>query len=46
MGGGLASSIASVKKKTAEGKRLIDYNLIMITLPMMMSGAIFGVFSD
>ena len=43
MGGGLASSIASLKKKTEEGKRLIDYNLVMITLPMMMSGAIFGV---
>lgn len=43
MGGGLASTIASLKKKTEEGKRLIDYNLVMITLPMMMSGAIFGV---
>lgn len=43
MGGGLASSITSLNKKTAEGKRLIDYNLVMITLPMMMSGAIFGV---
>lgn len=43
MGGGLASTIASLKKKTEEGKRLIDYDLVMITLPMMMSGAIFGV---
>jgi hypothetical protein len=43
MGGGLASTLASLKKKTEEGKRLIDYDLVMITLPMMMSGAIFGV---
>jgi hypothetical protein len=44
MGGGLASTIASLKKKTPEGKRLIDYDLVMLTLPMMMSGAIFGVY--
>ena len=44
MGGGLASTIASATKKNSEGKRLLDYNLVMITCPMMMSGAIFGVF--
>lgn len=43
MGGGLASILASLKKKTSEGKPVIDYDLIMITLPMIMSGAIFGV---
>lgn len=44
MGGGLASTIASATKKNSQGKRLLDYNLVMITCPMMMSGAIFGVF--
>jgi hypothetical protein len=46
MGGGLASTLASLKKKTEEGKRLIDYDLVMITLPMIMSGAIFGVTNE
>jgi hypothetical protein len=44
MGGGLASTLASLKKTSQSGKRLMDYNLVMITLPMMMSGAIFGVY--
>lgn len=46
MGGGLASTIASATKKNGQGKRLLDYNLVMITCPMMMSGAIFGVFRN
>ncbi len=43
MGGGLASTLASFKKKLSSGKSIIDYDLIMTTLPMIMSGAIFGV---
>ncbi len=43
MGGGLAATLASIKKKTPSGKSIIDYDLVMITLPMIMSGAIFGV---
>ena len=44
MGGGLASTIASCEKMKQSGKKVIDYELVMITLPMMMSGAIYGVF--
>ena len=43
MGGGLAATITGAKKFSASGKRLIDYNLVMITVPMMISGAVFGV---
>jgi hypothetical protein len=43
MGGGLASTITSARKFTPEGKRYIDYDIVLITLPMTMSGAIFGV---
>lgn len=45
MGGGLASTIASLKKTALSGKKLIDQDLVMITLPMIMSGAIIGVLS-
>lgn len=43
MGGGLATSIASARKRTIKGKRVIDYDLVMLTLPMLVSGTIFGV---
>jgi len=43
MGGGLASAITSINKSRDSGKHVMDYNLVMITLPMMMSGAIYGV---
>ena len=43
MGGGLAATIAGAQKFTPEGKRFINYDLVLITLPMMMSGAIVGV---
>jgi len=43
MGGGLAATMTGAKKFTAEGKRYIDYDLVLITLPMTMSGAIVGV---
>jgi predicted RND superfamily exporter protein len=43
MGGGLAATLTGVKKFTPSGKRYIDYNLVLLALPMMMSGAIVGV---
>jgi len=43
MGGGLASAVSTLKKSSETGERLLDYNLVMMTLPMMMSGAIYGV---
>lgn len=43
MGGGLAVTLTGAKKFTASGKRYIYYNLVLLTLPMMMSGAIVGV---
>jgi hypothetical protein len=43
MGGGLAATLTGFKKFTASGKRYIDYDLVLLTLPMMMSGAIVGV---
>lgn len=43
MGGGLAASVVGARKFTPKGKKLIDYDLVLITLPMMMSGSIFGV---
>jgi hypothetical protein len=42
-GGGLASALISYPKKNSLGRRLIDYDLIMMTMPMLMSGVIFGV---
>jgi len=45
MGGGLAATITGAKKFTPSGKRYIDYDLVLTTLPMMMSGAIVGVSS-
>jgi len=42
-GGGLASALISLPKKNSLGRRLIDYDLMMHTMPMMMSGVIFGV---
>lgn len=44
MGGGLAATITGANKFTASGKRFIDFDLVLITLPMMLSGAIVGVF--
>lgn len=46
MGGGLAASVVGAKKATSKGKRLIDYDLVLLTLPMMMSGSIFGVYQN
>ena len=43
MGGGLASTFASSKKKSLEGKMLIQTSLVVSTLPTMMCGAIIGV---
>lgn len=43
IGGALAAIITGAKKFTPSGKRCIDYDLVIRTLPMMMSGAIVGV---
>jgi len=43
-GGALASTIINYRRADENGKRLIDYNLILMTLPMLISGVIFGVF--
>ncbi len=43
MGGGLAATIVGANNFTPKGRRLIDYDLVLITLPMLMSGSIFGV---
>jgi hypothetical protein len=42
MGGGLASTFASLKKSEG-GKMLIQSSLVVSTLPTMMCGAIMGV---
>jgi len=44
MGGALAATLVSANKVTKKGKRLVDYDLVLLTLPMMMSGTIFGVY--
>lgn len=44
MGGSFSSMISNFKKKMPkENKFLMDYDLIIITLPMAASGALFGV---
>ena len=43
MGGSLASILQTYSKKRKNGFPLIDYELIELTLPMSLSGSIFGV---
>ena len=44
MGGALASILKNIKKKNPKTDGpLMDYNLIMITLPMAVAGSIAGV---
>ena len=44
MGGATASILKNIKKKNEKTKGpLMDYNMIMITMPMAASGSIFGV---
>jgi hypothetical protein len=43
MGGSLASIIQNYPKKKKNGFPLMDYELIELTLPMTLSGSIFGV---
>lgn len=44
MGGALASILKNLKKKNPKTDGpLMDYNLIMITLPMAVAGSIIGV---
>lgn len=45
MGGAFASMFSNVNQKNIKtGGPIMDYSLIMITLPMAASGSIFGVF--
>jgi len=45
MGGAFASMWKSRNKKNPKtGGPLIDYNLVMLTLPSAVSGSLFGVF--
>ena len=44
IGGSVASICSNYGIRSKDGtKNLIDYNLVMITLPMTVSGSIFGV---
>jgi len=43
MGGSLAPMIVNYSKKNSKGYPVMDYNLILLTLPMIMSGSIYGV---
>jgi hypothetical protein len=43
MGGGLAAICSNINRKDRNRKRLMDYSLILLTMPMMISGAIMGV---
>jgi uncharacterized membrane protein YfcA len=43
MGGSIASVIQNLPKRRPNGHLLIDYNLVMLTAPMITSGSIFGV---
>lgn len=43
MGGSLATMLMNYRKKNSEGYPIMDYNLILLTLPMIMSGSIYGV---
>jgi uncharacterized membrane protein YfcA len=47
IGGSLASIYSNYGKKTDDqSKNIIDTNLVIITLPMTVSGSIFGVVID
>jgi uncharacterized membrane protein YfcA len=47
IGGSLASIVSNYGKKTPDNTRnLIDTNLVTITLPLTVSGSIFGVTLD
>lgn len=44
MGGSISSIISNFKKvHPTENRFVMDYNLILITMPMSASGALFGV---
>jgi len=43
LGGSLASIYTTYNKQKQKIKELIDYDLVMITMPMTISGTIFGV---
>jgi hypothetical protein len=44
IGIGLASTVSNFKAVDSKGIKVLNYDLLICTLPMMMSGAIFGVF--
>ena len=43
MGGSLGSILQNYPKKRSDGFPLMDFELIEMTLPMTLSGSIFGV---
>jgi hypothetical protein len=43
IGTALAATLIDCRKRSLKGKRLLNYDLVMITLPMTASGSIFGV---
>lgn len=43
MGGGLGATVVSYQRHQFKGRKNIDYELILLTLPMLMSGCLFGV---
>ena len=43
MGGSLASTLVSTRAAPIGGKRQVDYRLVLLTLPMMITGSLFGV---
>lgn len=43
MGGSLASVIQNAAKRKKSGALVMDYNMILLNMPMASSGTIFGV---
>jgi len=43
MGGSFAAMCVNYKKKNERGYPIMDYSLILMTLPMLTSGSIYGV---
>lgn len=43
MGGSCSAYLQNMKKKRPDGTLLIDYQLVVLTLPMIMTGSLFGV---
>ncbi len=43
-GGGIASSIVNFWKKDREGFPLVNYELVLLTLPTIVAGSLLGVY--